>query len=73
MSWQQELFDRYQEYGLVNRLDNDTSWLLYFAKTPAIKQRYKQVQLEWNIQKYYIADVYGKYSPEKQKISSPIW
>ncbi len=73
MSWQQELFTEKEEYGLVNRLDNDTSWLLYFAKTPLVKQQYKQAQSEWVIQKYYIADVYGEYSPETQKISSPIW
>ena len=73
MSWQQEMFNKEEEFWLVNRLDNDTSWLLYFAKTPLIKQQYKQAQADWDIQKYYIADVYGKYSPETQKISSPIW
>ena len=73
MSWQQQIFSDNDEYGLVNRLDNDTSWLLYFAKTPLVKQQYKQAQSEWKIQKYYIADVYGNYSPESQKISSPIW
>ena len=73
MSWQQEMFTAQDEYGLVNRLDNDTSGLLYFAKTPLVKQKYKQAQSKWKIQKYYMADVYGKYSPETQKISSPIW
>jgi 23S rRNA-/tRNA-specific pseudouridylate synthase len=73
MSWQQEMFTREEEYWLVNRLDNDTRGLLYFAKTPSIKQRYKQAQAEGWIQKYYIADVYGKYTLETQKISSPIW
>lgn len=73
LSRQKELFSKEDEYWLVNRLDNDTTGLLYFAKTPLIKQKYKQAQSEWKIQKYYIADVYGKYSPETQKISSPIW
>lgn len=73
MSWQQEMFSKGEEYGLVNRLDNDTSWLLYFAKTPLIKHKYRQSQADWEIQKYYIADVYGKYLPERQTISSPIW
>ena len=73
VSWQQEMFDKDDEYGLVNRLDNDTSWLLYFAKTPLFKSRYKHDQSEWKIKKYYIADVYGEYSPERQKISYPIW
>ncbi len=73
MLYLQDMFDQKEEYGLVNRLDNDTSWLLYFAKTPLFKQKYKQSQKEWKIKKYYIAEVYWKYSPENQKISNPIW
>ena len=73
ISWQKGMFTKNEEYWLVNRLDNDTSWLLYFAKTPLVKQKYKQAQKEWSVEKYYIADVYGKYLPESQKISIPIW
>ena len=54
----QDMFGREEEYGLVNRLDNETGGLLYFAKTPLIKQQYKQWQLEEKVHKTYIADVY---------------
>ena len=73
MSWQQEMFSKDEEFWLLNRLDNDTSGLLYFAKTPLFKLRYKTAQQDLKIQKYYIADVYGKYSLEHQEISYPIW
>jgi 23S rRNA pseudouridine1911/1915/1917 synthase len=73
ISYLKDMFDKDEEYGLVNRLDNDTSWLLYFAKNPLVKQKYKDAQKAWEIKKYYIAEVYGKYSPESQKISDPIW
>ncbi len=73
MSWQQEMFSEKEEYWLLNRLDNDTSWLLYFAKTPLFKSRYKTAQQNLDIQKYYIADVYGEYPVEHQEISYPIW
>lgn len=73
MTWQKEMFDKNEEFWLLNRLDNNTSGLLYFAKTPLFKTKYKSVQQNLNIQKYYIADVYWKYLPESQKISYPIW
>lgn len=47
------------EYGLINRLDNDTTWLLFFAKTPEIYLSYKQKQSQGQIQKIYYADLYG--------------
>ena len=47
------------ELGLMNRLDNDTSWLLYFAKNPAVKRKFKELQSEFLIHKYYLAEVYG--------------
>ncbi len=72
MIYLQDMFTKEEEYGLLNRLDNDTSWLLYFAQTPVIKNKYKEAQSDGNIQKHYIAEVYGKYSPESQKISYPI-
>lgn len=72
-SWQKEFFGKEEEYWLLNRLDNDTSWLLYFAKTPLFKAKYKQAQSEWKIKKYYVAEVYWKFSPEKQNIDYPIW
>ena len=69
---QKEYFSEQDELGLVNRLDNDTTWLLYMAKTPLFKEKYKQAQAEWKVKKYYIADVYGKFENNEQKISYPI-
>ena len=68
-----DMFTQKQEYGLLNRLDNDTSWLLYFAKNSLIKNKYKLAQSEWKIIKYYIADVYWDFTQDSQKISHPIW
>ncbi|HRX63540.1 MAG TPA: RNA pseudouridine synthase [Candidatus Absconditabacterales bacterium] len=69
---QKTFFDKDQEYGLLNRLDNDTSGLLYFAKNPLAKEKYKQAQGEGKIKKYYIADVYGKISFKNKKVDYPI-
>ena len=69
---QKQYFSDKDEYGLVNRLDNDTTWLLYMAKTPLFKEKYKQAQKEWQVEKYYIADVYGKFPEETKIISYPI-
>jgi len=68
-----DMFTKAEEYGLLNRLDNETSWLLYFAKNPLIKNKYKLAQSEWKITKYYIADVYWNFTQDSQKISYPIW
>ncbi len=69
---QKEYFSQQDEYGLVNRLDNDTTWLLYLAKTPLFKEKYKQAQIDWNVEKYYVADVYGKFIENEKIISYPI-
>jgi len=69
---QKEYFSQQDEYGLVNRLDNDTTGLLYFAKNPLFKQEYKQAQKDWKIEKYYIADVYWKFTENEKFISYPI-
>ena len=73
MFYLDDMFWKKQEYGLLNRLDNDTSWLLYFAKNPLVKERYKKAQLEWKIKKYYVADVYWNFVQNSLKISHPIW
>jgi 23S rRNA-/tRNA-specific pseudouridylate synthase len=61
---------------LVNRLDNDTSGLLYFAKTPTIKENYLHLQSVWKTQKTYISDVSWnleiKYKNKPFVITSPI-
>lgn len=69
---QKEYFWGQDEYGLVNRLDNDTTWLLYLAKTPLFKEKYKQAQKEWKIEKVYVADVYWKFPENEKIISYPI-
>ena len=51
-------FDQEEEYGLLNRLDNATSWLLYFAKTKKIKDEYKKLQQEGFVKKIYLLEVY---------------
>lgn len=48
------------ELWLLNRLDNDTWWLLYFALNQDIFNEYKLLQAAWKLQKVYIADVHGK-------------
>lgn len=56
-SAQKEFFTIESEFGLLNRLDNDTAGLLYFAKNPLTKKRYRKLQLEEKIQKIYLAEV----------------
>ena len=51
-------FAQEDEYWLLNRLDNATTGLLYFAKNKDIKREYKELQKEWRVNKYYIAEVY---------------
>ncbi len=52
-------FTKEQEYGLLNRLDNDTGWFLYFAKDKESFSFYKDQQKKWAIQKVYLAEVQG--------------
>lgn len=54
---QKTQFSSNLEYGLLNRLDNDTWWLLYFAKNQKAYDQFKKVQSEWLVVKIYIADV----------------
>ena len=51
-------FSEEEEYWLLNRLDTPTSWLLYFAKNREIKEKYKELQQVWKVNKYYLAQVY---------------
>jgi len=64
-AYQREMFWNTSEYGLVNRLDNNTGGLLYFAKAPIFLERYKVLQKERMLQKIYLADVSGQRIPEK--------
>ena len=73
---QTRLFNKDQEYGLLNRLDNDTWGFLYFAKNPEIYGLYKAQQSKWAIQKVYLAQVHGnpffKSSDTTMTIETPI-
>ncbi len=73
VSYLQDMFSKEDEYWLLNRLDNDTTWLLYFAKSPLVKDKYKKSQSKWKIKKYYLADVYWNFVHNSLKISHPIW
>ena len=48
-----------EERGLLNRLDNETAGLLYFAKTHAIAEEYHKKQDDEQITKWYVCDVKG--------------
>ena len=63
-------FIQEQEYGLLNRLDTPTSWLLYFAKTTDIYTQRKTRQAEEKINKYYIAQIHEPITP--QVITTPL-
>ncbi len=52
-------FTKEQEYGLLNRLDNDTGGFLYFAKNIESYTFYKEQQQKLAIQKMYLAQVHG--------------
>ncbi len=56
-------FNKEEEFWMLNRLDKETSGLLYFAKNKEIKEQYKQAQQDNKIEKVYIADVYWEVKP----------
>ncbi len=49
-----------REYGLLNRLDNDTAGLLYFAKNDTAYQTYRTQQDEHTLYKIYMCDLQGR-------------
>lgn len=65
-----------KEFWLLNRLDNDTWGLLYFAKSEAIYDEYKIKQNKNLIQKFYITQVKGnpffKLNEKEMIIDYPI-
>ena len=52
-------FWKEKELWLLNRLDGPTTWLLYFAKTPRVYNKFRELQKEWKVDKFYVALVYG--------------
>lgn len=65
-------FGKDQELGLLNRLDNETSWFLYFAKTPQAFQTYRALQAQGKIHKRYIAQVQGQFNESAFEIDMPV-
>ena len=52
-------FGKEKELWLLNRLDWSTTWLLYFAKNPKVYNKFREMQKEWKVDKFYISEVYG--------------
>ncbi len=57
---QLKFFWKEKELWLLNRLDWPTTWLLYFAKNPKVYDKFRELQQEWKIDKFYVVEVYGK-------------
>jgi len=68
---QLEFFWKEKELWLLNRLDWVTTGLLYFAKNLRVYNKFRKLQKEWKVDKYYLAVVYGnvqKWVDENGKI-----
>ena len=70
---QKTIFGEQGEYGLLNRLDNTTAWLLYFARTLQAKEAYNCLQKHERITKVYYAQVYGTPKAQFWWIDTKIW
>jgi 23S rRNA-/tRNA-specific pseudouridylate synthase len=62
-----------KELGLVNRLDNETAWLLFFAKDQIIYNEYKLKQAAWQVNKIYYADLRGELKTKNWELRTPIY
>ncbi len=58
--------------GIVHRLDKDTSGVLVVARTPAAYERLARAFAEREVDKRYLAIVYGTPSPPAGRIEAPI-
>ena len=67
------VFGEEGEYGLLNRLDNVTAGLLYFARSYESKATYIHLQSQSQIKKIYYAQVYGTPRGSFGRINTPIW
>ena len=56
---QLEFFWKEKELWLLNRLDWPTTWLLYFAKNPRVYNKFRELQKELKVDKFYVAEIYG--------------
>jgi len=66
------IFGSEKEFWLLNRLDNDTSGLLYFAKSLEVKKQRRELQNQWKIVKYYLADIRGNVERSDKCVAYPI-
>ena len=64
--------DKIDEWWLLNRLDNDTWGLVYFAWNKRFFNKYKKLQLQWKVEKFYIAEVVGKVEFFEKELDYPI-
>lgn len=58
----EKLWSREEERGLLNRLDNDTAGLIYFAKTREAAEHYYALQEKNILSKWYVCDIKGNMS-----------
>ncbi len=65
-------FGKDKELGLLNRLDNETAGFLYFAKNKKAFERYRRLQTEGKIHKWYIAQIRGLPKESAFEILLPI-
>lgn len=68
---QQDMLSQSQEGGLTHRLDNGTSGILLWAKTPELKKQLRDMHGAGKIQKEYQAWVHGSL-PGRGLIKDPI-
>ncbi len=68
---QLKLFPDSREVGLLHRLDNETSGVLLFARTPETKTKLMAIQRQGGLRKTYLAWVSGKLENEG-KIQTPV-
>jgi 23S rRNA pseudouridine1911/1915/1917 synthase len=62
-----EEFSAWEEYGLLNRLDTDTSGLLYFARSRDLYTQFRDLQRAGNVEKYYLAQVWWEVRRNVEK------
>ena len=62
---QVDMFGQDQEFGLLNRLDNETGGFLYFAKNQKAFDHFKSLQKSELVKKFYLAQIEGKLNNKK--------
>lgn len=62
---QVDTFGQDQEFGLLNRLDNETGGFLYFARSPEAFAHFKSLQKSELVKKFYLAQIEGELRDEK--------